>query len=151
MPVHFADNWTLTRMSDTSPLVVTFWLHEQEKVSKYAKNIKKTNKLNKKKTETFYQHVITTNKFTYSPQINAWLINDGTHVFTFHLNRRDYNPIYANTKKMEEDDDDYVKMKKEFLQSEEEIKYIIDPSLKPVIVAEEVPEEEVAQEGWITE
>lgn len=150
MPVHFADNWTITRMSDTLPLIVTFWL--PEKVQKYAQGIKRTNKIGKRKSQVLHQHKLTIQKLSQSPQFGGWIFNDGTNIFTFHLNRRDFNPIYSKVEDSDnEDDDDYVRMTKEFLQTEDEIKNIINPPPKPIIVAEEVPDEQVAQEGWVAE
>lgn len=150
MPVHFADNWTLSRQSSDSPMVLTFWL--SNKLEKYSSGIKKTNKLGKRKTQVLNQHKMTLKKLSTSAQFGGWVINDGPNVITLHLNRRDYNPIYLKTADSdEENDDDFVKMTKEYLQTEEEIKNIITPPPKPVIVAEEVPEEQVGQEGWATE
>jgi len=148
MPVHFAQNWSISRETDESPILVTFWL--ENKVQKYCQNIKKTNKLGKKKTQVVNQHKISVPKLTKSAQFQGWMINDGTNVFTFHLNGRDFNPIYSKkaTNDSDEDDDDYVKMTKEFIQTEEQILNVITPPPKPAIVAEEVQDELVAQEGW---
>lgn len=150
MPVHFADNWTLSRLNTDSPMVLTFWL--PEKLQKYAQGVKRTNRLGKRKSQVLHQHKVTLQKLTTSPQFGGWLINDGTNIITLHLNRRDYNPVYSKTADSdEENDDDYVRMTKEYLQTEEEIKNIITPLPKSVIVAEEVPDEQVAQEGWVAE
>lgn len=150
MPVHFANNWSLSRVGDDSPMVLTFWL--PEKIQKYAQNIKKTNKLGKKKVQVLHQHKITLQKISKSSQFEGWFVNDGTNVVTLHLNGRDYNPIYSKTADSDdENDDDYVRMTKEYIQTKEEIENIITPLPKAAIVVEEVPDEQVAQEGWVAE
>lgn len=150
MPVHFADNWTLSRQDSDLPMVLTFWL--SEKLQKYAQGIKKTNKLGKRKTQVLHQHKITLHKLSTSAQFGGWVVNDGTNVITLHLNRRDYNPVYSKSVDSDdENDDDYVRMTKDYIQTEDEIKNIITPPPKAVIVAEEVPDEQVAQEGWVAE
>jgi hypothetical protein len=147
MPVHFAQNWSISRETDESPILVTFWL--ENKVQKYCQNIKKTNKLGKKKTQVVNQHKISVPKLTKSSQFQGWMINDGTNIFTFHLNGRDFNPVYSKNATIDsDDDDDYVKMTKEFIQTEEQILNIITPPPKPAIVVEEVQDDLVAQEGW---
>lgn len=150
MPVYFADNWSISRQSSDSPINLTFWL--TEKVQKYSSGIKRTNKIGKRKTQNLHQHKITFQKLSISPQFGGWLINDGTNVITLHLNRRDFNPIYSKSDDSDEEtEDDYIRMKKEYLQTEEEIKNIITPPPKPAIVAEEIPDEQIAQDGWSAE
>jgi hypothetical protein len=138
-------------MSDESPMVMTFWL--TEKLQKYAQGIKRTNKLGKKKTQVLHQHKITLSKLMKSSQFEGWIVNDGSNILTFHLNRRDYNPVYSKSQQDSDDenDDDYVKMTKEYIQSEEDINNIINPPPKPLLVVEDVPDEQVAQEGWVAE
>lgn len=150
MPVHFANSWLISRTSDESSIVLTFWL--LEKIQKYSLNIKKTNKLGKRKTQILYQHKITLQSLKKSSQFDGWVINDGTNVITFHLNGRDYNPVYSKTvDTTDENDDEYIKMKKEFIQTKEEIENIIVPTQKVIIVPEEVLDEQVVQEEWIVE
>jgi len=154
MPVHFADNWTISRTDDSSPIVLTFWLNV--KVPPFVQNVTKKNRTGKKKSQELYQHKLTVHKLTLSSQIGGWIVNTGTNVFTFHLNRREYTQVNPkhNINENEndnDDDDDYVRIVKNYVQSEEEIKNVINPPPKPTIAVVEIPEEQETQESWTAE
>lgn len=151
MPVYFADNWLLLREPNSDTMTFTFWL--KEKVHKYATGIKKLQQLERKKQEVF-QHRIQISKLTDSKQFGGWCIFDNGNTIAVHLNRRDYTARNLKSHVVDSDDDEnenYVKIQKEFTQSPEEIALIINPPPKPLIVAEEVPDEQIGQDGWVAE
>lgn len=132
MPIYFADNWSISRTSDTLHIAVTFWL--AEKLYPYVQSIKRTNKLSKRKVQVLYQHKIIVNNLQYNERVGGWVINDKSNVITLHLNRRDYIPVYLQKSGDSEDvetEDDYVRVKKNFVQTEDEITNVIKPQEKP--------------------
>lgn len=126
MPVYFADNWSLDVDPIERTVDLTFWLTHI--LPKYFQNVKKTNKLEKKRTQVLYFHALPITKLQKSSQFEGWLVNIGSDVITLHLNRRDFNPIVLNNAKNDSDDEDaeYVRIKKDYIQSEEQIKSIVD-------------------------
>jgi hypothetical protein len=125
MPVYFADNWTITRLGSAYPMTITFWL--TEKCPKYFQNMEKTQHIGKKKTQKLYFHKIKVQKLSPSKQFVGWFVNDGPNVITINLNRRDYTPLVNKNLVPEDDDDDYVKVVKQYTQTPEEINNIICP------------------------
>jgi hypothetical protein len=131
MPVYFADNWTISRLGNVYPMTLAFWL--TEKCPKYFQNMEKTQRLGKKRTQKLYLHKIKLQNLKPSTQFVGWVVNDGPNVITVHLNRREFTPLVNKNLVPEDDDDDYVKVTKQYTQTPEEINNIICPPPEPLV------------------
>lgn len=138
MPVHFANNWSISRLNDT--MLLSFWLNS---ISKHCyAGTTQTEKLYKNKTQTIYLHKLTVKKITRSKQYDGWIITSGSDTFSFHENRRNFIPEIVNEKEINEDDDDaYIKIKRNYVQTIDEINDVINPPPPPSSPVDQLDQE----------